>query len=101
MRIRATRETILAKTMERGERKSAGGIVIPDDNGTDSGIRPRWCQVYDVGVESEFKDDIRSGDWILVAHGRWTNGVDVDGETIWKIDPDGILLQSDEEPDGV
>ena len=60
MRIRATRETILAKTMERGERKSAGGIVIPDDNGTDSGIRPRWCQVYDVGVESEFKDDIRS-----------------------------------------
>jgi hypothetical protein len=38
MRIRATRETILAKTMEKGERKSAGGIVIPDDDGTDSGI---------------------------------------------------------------
>ena len=101
MRIRATRETILAKTMEKGERKSAGGIVIPDDDGKDSGIRPRWCQVHDVGSASEFKDEISEGDWILVAHGRWTQGVDFNGETLWKIDPDGILLHSDEYPDGI
>ena len=101
MRIRATRETILAKTMEKGERKSAGGIVIPDDDGTDSGIRPRWCQVYDVGPESELKDDINVGDWICVAHGRWTQGMVLDDKTIWKIDPNGILLHSDKLPDGI
>ena len=101
MRIRATRESILAKTMEKGERKSAGGIVILDDVGKDQGIRPRWCQVYDIGDDSDFRNDIRSGDWILVAQGRWTDGVEVEGETIWKIDPNGILLHSHEYPDGI
>ena len=95
------RNSLICSSEASGERKSAGGIVIPDDDGTDSGIRPRWCQVYDVGAASVFKDDLQEGDWILVAHGRWTQGVEVDGETIWKIDPDGVLLQSDEHPDGI
>jgi hypothetical protein len=42
------------------------------------------------------------GQWICVAHGRWTRGVDIldNGTelTIRKIDPKDILLISDELP---
>ena len=101
MKIKAIGSNILAVTLEKGERKSAGGIVIPNDDGKESGIRPRWCQVYDVGPNSELKDDLNEGDWICVAHGRWTEGIQLEGVTVWKIDPNGILLHSVEHPDGV
>ena len=101
MRIRAIGSNILATVLEKGERTSVGGIVILDDVGKDQGIRPRWCQVYDVGYDSDFWNDIKPGDWILVAQGRWTDGVEVNGETIWKIDPNGVLLCSEEYPDGI
>ncbi len=52
MKIRAIGKNILAVMMEKGERKTAGGIVIPDDDGKERGIRSRWCQVYDVGPDS-------------------------------------------------
>tara|TARA_B100000809_G_C14832627_1_gene421635 strand:+ start:292 stop:606 length:315 start_codon:yes stop_codon:yes gene_type:complete len=100
MKIRAIGKNILAVMMETGERKTAGGIVIPSsDKGKESGIRPRWCQVYDVGPDSELKDDISKDDWICVAHGRWTEGMVLDDKTVWKIDPNGILLHSLECPE--
>ena len=101
MKIRAIGSNILAVTLEKGERKSAGGIVILDDDGKDSGIRPRWCQVYDIGPDSKLKNDISTDDWILVAHGRWTQGIKLAGMTVYKIDPEGILLHSLEHPDGI
>ena len=101
MKIKAIGSNILAVTLDKGERKSAGGIVIPNDDGKESGIRPRWCQVYDVGPNSELKDDLNEGDWICVAHGRWTEGIQLEGVTVWKIDPNGILLHSEEHPDGI
>lgn len=101
MKIKAIGKNILAVMMEKGERTTAGGIVIPNDDGKESGIRPRWCQVYDVGPDSELKEDLNEGDWICVAHGRWTAGMVLDDETIWKIDPNGILLHSQEYPDGI
>jgi co-chaperonin GroES (HSP10) len=102
MKIRAIGSNILAVMLEKGERKTAGGIVIPSgDDGRESGIRPRWCQVYAVGPDSELKDDISKDDWLCVAHGRWTQGIELDGMTVWKIDPDGILLHSYEHPDGI
>ena len=100
MNIRPLHDRVIVKRLEE-ETKSAGGIVIPNDDGKESGIRPRWCQVYDVGPESELKDDINEGDWICVAHGRWTEGIQLEGVTVWKIDPNGILLHSEEHPDGI
>jgi len=97
--IKAKGDNILAISMDKGERKTAGGIVIPDDNGKEHGIRPRWCQVHSVGPRSELIDDVQPGDWILVAHGRWTHGIEADEVgIIWRIDPNGILLHSNERP---
>jgi hypothetical protein len=70
-----------------------------NDNGKAGGIRPRWGQVYAVGPE---QTEIRVGQWICVAHGRWTRGVEIEDEsgehTIRRIDHKDILLVSDTEP---
>jgi hypothetical protein len=83
------------------ERKLSSGIYLLNDDGRGAGIRPRWARVYATGPEQQ---DIRVGQWILVAHGRWTRGVkieDTSGEVvIRRIDPNDILLVSDNEPVG-
>ena len=96
--IRALHDNILVADMEFDTRITQAGLILPNDNGTTLGIRPRWGRVYAVGDEQK---DVRVGDWILVAHGRWTRGLDIeDGETehrrtIRKIDPKDILMVSE------
>jgi hypothetical protein len=69
------------------------------DNGKSTGIRPRWGQVYAVGPK---QTDVQVGEWLLIAHGRWTRGMDIEDETgkktIRKIDLKEILLRSDSRP---
>ena len=81
------------------ERKLSSGIYLLNDDGRGAGIRPRWAQVYATGPEQQ---DIKVGQWICVAHGRWTRGVtieDTSGEvTIRRVDSNDILLVSDTEP---
>ena len=79
------------------ERVTRNGIVLINDNKKSAGIRPRWCRVYAVGPEQH---DVSVGQYILIAHGRWTRGVKIDdgtGEkTIHRVDNADILLVSDE-----
>ena len=46
--------------------------------------------------------DVEVGQWVCIAHGRWTRGIEVNinGErmTLRRVDPDAIMLVSDEEP---
>lgn len=97
--IEAFNKKVIATNLEHGETKSEGGIVVPDDNGKERGIRPRWCKVYKIG--SDIKD-IKEGEWILVEHGRWSYKFeeytdDGEEETFWYIDADSILATWDEE----
>ena len=52
--------------------------------------------MYAVGPKQK---DIQPGQWICVAHGRWTRGLDIEDEsgkrTIRRVDPADILLISD------
>ena len=86
---------IIVTDMNFDVRITNSGIILPNDNGTGSGIRPRWGRVYAVGKDQQ---DVRVGQWICVAHGRWTRGINIEDEsgkrTIRKIDPDDILLIS-------
>lgn len=90
---------ILVYNMEKGDKITAGGIIVIDDNGKDRGIRPRWAQVYKVGKNIK---DVEPGQWVLVKHGRWTWGVDVslaDGDAhVQRVDPEGILGVQDTKP---
>lgn len=95
----ALNDSVIVEDMTFDERLSNGGIVLLNDNGKSSGIRPRWGRVYAIGPEQQ---DVRVGEWICVAHGRWTRGLDIEDEsgkrTIRKIDPKDILMSADERP---
>jgi len=85
---------ILVHNIEHGERKTPNGLIIPDDNGKESGIRPRFCTVWSVGKDIDY---VSPGDKILVSHARWTRGIKISlpdgGSTvIRRIDPKDILL---------
>lgn len=94
------KKNVFVTNLDSGIRKTAGGIIIPDDNMKDHGIRPRWGQVYAVGPEV---DDLAPGDWVYVEHGRWTTGIDLELPSgivrIWRIEyPQSVLLATDCDP---
>jgi len=101
-RILPIRDNVLVADMEFGEEKTAAGIIIQNLNGKVEGIKARWGRVWAVGPEQK---DVSVGEWICVAHGRWTRGIKVqDGEeeiTIRRVDNKDILIVSDEKPEGV
>ncbi len=98
-KIRPLRDSVIVSDMEFDQRQLSSGIILLNDNGKSSGIRPRWGKVYAIGPEQQ---DVTVGQWICVAHGRWTRGIDVEDDvgkhTIRRIDPKDILMVSDEPP---
>lgn len=90
------RDTVIVSDMAFDERISSGGIIIPNDDMKSSGIRPRWAKVYAIGPDQK---DMVVGQWICVAHARWSRGVDIEDDggvkTIRKVDLNDILLVSD------
>ena len=98
----------LVSDVHSGETKSKGGIILVDDDGTAEGIHPRWGKVYAVG---RLQEDVKVGQWIMVAHGRWSRAFNVKrsekgsaGEIgveleVRMIDENDILLVSDDEPE--
>lgn len=99
-KLRALHDHVIVEDMNFSGRQLSSGIILPSDNGKSSGIRPRWARVYAVGPSHH---DVRPGQWICVAHGRWTRGVEIQDDhgirTIRRIDPDDILLVSEQMPD--
>jgi co-chaperonin GroES (HSP10) len=100
-KITPTHNNIIVTDMDFDERVSKGGVILINDNMEERGIRPRWCKVVAVGPKNK---DIKEGEWIYVAHGRWTRGLDMtdpeSGETttIRMVDPKDVLLASKELP---
>lgn len=83
--------------MKKGERTLASGIILRNDDGKEHGVRNRWAQVYAVGSKVR---DLSVGDWVCIEHGRWSRAIKVDDElTLWRADPESVLMVSDEEPD--
>lgn len=95
--IHPLNDTIIVSDMAFSERTLNSGIILPNDNGKSVGIRPRWGYVYAVGPKQY---DVQVGQWICVSHGRWTRGVQIEDseglKTIRKVDPNDVLLVSDE-----
>ena len=98
--IKPLKKRVLVSDMHFGERKSAGGIIMMDDDGSEGGIHPRWAKVYAIGDQQE---DVAVGQWVMVSHGRWSRGFKVKREgvelEVRMIDENDILLISDDEPE--
>ena len=90
---------IIVCDMSFDQRITHGGILLPNDDMKSAGIRPRWGMIYKIGADNK-DPDIYEGLWVCVSHGRWTRGIDIEDETgkktLRRVDPNDILLVSDE-----
>lgn len=95
-------DNVIVRDMDFSGRQLASGIFLLSDDGKSEGIRPRWGRVYAVGPDQQ---DVVPGQWVLVEHGRWSRGleVEIDGETftIRRVDPDCMMFVSDEQPNNI
>lgn len=92
MAIRAIQNHVLVTGMSFEERVTNGGIVLMSDDQKSTGIRPRWGKVVAVGHQQKH---IKVGQYVMVAHGRWTRGIEMEGMTVRRVDTDDILVVSD------
>ena len=96
------RKNVIVEDMYFGDETTKGGIIITSDDGKDRGIKPRWAKVYAKGPEN--KDEYDVGDWVLVEHGRWTRGIDLEDDdgnqkNLRMVEVESIMLWSNEEPE--
>jgi len=101
MTVRAFGDRILAIMAEKptGYKKSKSGLLIADKDKDASGIRPRWFKVHSVGEEIDW---VKPGQYLFVAHGRWSNGIKAfedSEEKLYLLDNKECLMVSDDRPD--
>tara|TARA_B110000503_G_scaffold40548_1_gene66634 strand:+ start:5739 stop:6143 length:405 start_codon:yes stop_codon:yes gene_type:complete len=101
--LRAIGNRVLVTDMHFGEQTTQSGLIISSDDGTERGIYPRWAKVLHKGPENNDTYDI--GHWILIEHGRWTRGmnIEVEGEQleVRMVDTESVLAYANEKPDGL
>ena len=99
MNVKAFGDRILGVMIDRpdGEYKATkSGLLIAEKDASTESIRPRWFQISSVG---ERIDWVKPGDYVLVAHGRWSNGITLsDDSKVWLLDNKEILGVSDTNP---
>lgn len=99
MKIKAVGDRVLASMIDSpdGYKATSSGILIDDKDASANAIRPRWFKVYALGPKAD--DAISVGQYVYVAHGRWSNGIKMStGEKIYQLDNEEILAVSDENP---
>ena len=96
-KVKAFGDRILALMVDKptGFKKTKSGLLLADKDMDDSSIRPRWFKIYSTGPDIDW---VSEGQYVLVAHGRWSNGItygDSD-EKIYLLDNKELLAVSDE-----
>lgn len=95
--LEAFKGKVLVTNLDTGAQQLKSGIIIPNDDGTVNGIHSRWAKVYAVGSDIT---DVKEGEYILVAHGRWSRTIEVDGVKLNLVDyPNGVLAAAPERPE--
>ena len=97
--LRPIHNRVIVSDMHFGEQTTKAGLIITADDGNTRGIYPRWGKVYAKGPENTDNYDV--GDWVLVEHGRWTRGVEVNDVMLRMVEAESILAYSDKKPEGV
>ncbi len=104
MRVKPISDRIIAINGELDETVTAAGIVLQSKTNRETGISPRWFQVFAVGSDIDW---VKPQQWVLVEYGRWTEGFTLEDERLpestqaWRIDPQGCLMVSDHKPDAL
>jgi co-chaperonin GroES (HSP10) len=98
MIVKATKNKILAEMIDKPDQTitTQGGIILTEKDATENAVRPRWFKVYSVGSEIDF---IKEGEYVMVAHGRWSNGLKINEDLkLYLIDNDECLAVNDTNP---
>lgn len=107
MKIKPLGDYVLLHNLETGDIKRKSGIIIADDSkmsAGERGIKNRWAQVFAVGPD---QTDVKEGDWVLMEHGRWTEGQMFDPQDgtdpfkVWLADNNGMMAVSEEKPEEI
>lgn len=99
--FKAIQDDIIVSDMNFGARTLKSGLILRNDDGKAEGIRSRWGKIFALGPNQK---DYKVGQWIYIAHGRWTRGFKIEDQsgevTLRKVDPNEILLvwEGDGEP---
>jgi len=93
---------VIVSDMHFGEMQTKGGILLTSDDGKDRGIKPRWAKVVAKGPKNN--DPYEIGHWILIEHGRWTRGFDVEDEngevkTLRTVESESVMMWNEERPE--
>lgn len=97
------RDNVLVADMDFDVQKTASGIIIPNDNGKSSGVKPRWGRVWAIGPDQQ---DVKIGEWICVEHGRWTRTIEFENDDgsiteVRMVENKAIMISADEKPSDV
>ena len=57
-KVKPLHDRIIVAEMEFGEVTTAGGIILPSDDGKSEGIKPRWAKVNVKGHENNDEYDV-------------------------------------------
>jgi len=103
VKIRPILDHVIIQDMEFGDQVTKTGIILTNDDGKLHGIKPRWGKVYAVGSKQQ---DVKPGEWILIEHGRWTRGHEIEQDdgtiiTLRRVDVEAIIASSDQKPTDV
>jgi len=96
--IKAMKNKILAEMIDRPNelKTTAGGIILQEKDQSEEAVRPRWFKVYSVG---EGIDWITKGTYVMVAHGRWSNGLKINEDLkLYLLDNLELLATTDTNP---
>lgn len=98
--IKPLKDKVFVSDMNFDAQVTAGGLYVPSSDGKPDGITPRWGKVWAIGPEQE---DVKIGEWILIEHGRWTRGVEVEQDdgsvlTVRMVDGDAIIMATEDRP---
>ena len=102
MKITPLRGKITAQLLEdpRKESVTKAGVILLADNKTESGMKPRWFKALAVHPEEK---DVKEGDYMLVAHGRWSREYVYDDEDetqyIMVVESKSVMGVQDKSPD--
>jgi co-chaperonin GroES (HSP10) len=82
------------------ERRTRGGMILTEKNFGEDTIRSRWFKIMYVGDEQK---DVKPGQYVLMPHGRWSRGLDLDGthreeDKLFLLDNNDMLATTDQDP---
>ena len=96
--VSAIEDHVIIDVIESTGERVVNGLIIPGEDSTERGIRPRWAHIHAVGPKQL---EVTPGLWALVKNGEWTRGTLINGKVYRRVNPKEILLVSETKPEDV